>query len=73
MYDLNLNWIIDAKKYLGDTVEYINQPNFFDRLAGTSELRRQIYEGWSVKEIRHTWRSGIQEFRKIRAKYLLYE
>jgi uncharacterized protein YbbC (DUF1343 family) len=73
MYDLNLNWIIDAKKYLGDTVEYINQPNFFDRLAGTSELRRQIYEGWSVKEIRHTWRPGIQEFRKIRAKYLLYE
>ena len=73
MYDINLNWLIDAKRYLGDTVEFINQPHFFDRLAGTSELRRQIYEGWSAKDIRHTWRPGIQEFRKKRAKYLLYE
>lgn len=73
MYDINLNWLIDAKRYLGDTVDFINQPNFFDRLAGTSELRRQIYEGWSAKDIRHTWRPGIAEFRRIRAKYLLYE
>ncbi len=73
MFDINLSWLIAAKKYLGDTVEFINQPHFFDRLAGTSELRRQLYEGWSAKEIRHSWRPGISEFRKIRAKYLLYE
>ncbi len=73
MYDINLNWLLDAKKHLGDTVEFINQPHFFDRLAGTSELRRQVYEGWSAKDIRQSWRPGIQEFRKIRAKYLLYE
>jgi uncharacterized protein YbbC (DUF1343 family) len=73
MYEINLDWLLDAKKYLGDTVEFINQPHFFDRLAGTSELRRQVYEGWSEKDIRHSWRPGIQEFRKIRSKYLLYE
>ena len=73
MYDINLNWLLEAKKFLGDTVEFINQPHFFDRLAGTSELRRQVYEGWSAKDIRQSWRPGIQEFRKIRAKYLLYE
>lgn len=73
MYDINLNWLIDAKKYLGDTVEFINQPHFFDRLAGTSELRRQIYEGVSAKEIRMGWRPGIAEFRKTRSKYLLYD
>lgn len=73
MYEINLDWLIDAKKYLGDTVDFINQPHFFDRLAGTSELRRQLYEGWSEKDIRHSWRPGIQEFRKIRSKYLLYE
>lgn len=73
LFDINLEWLINAKKYLGDTIPFIDQPHFFDRLAGTSELRRQLYEGWSAKEIRHTWRPGIQEFRKIRAKYLLYE
>lgn len=72
-YDINLNWLIEAKHYLGDTIPFIDQPHFFDRLAGTSELRRQLYEGWSAKEIRQSWKSGIQEFRKIRAKYLLYE
>lgn len=73
MYEINLSWLIDAKKYLGDTVEFINQPHFFDRLAGTSELRRQIYEGLSAKEIRMGWRPGIAEFRKTRSKYLLYD
>jgi uncharacterized protein YbbC (DUF1343 family) len=72
-YDINLNWLIEAKQYLGDTITFIDQPHFFDRLAGTSELRRQLYEGWSAKDIRQSWKPGIQEFRKIRAKYLLYE
>jgi uncharacterized protein YbbC (DUF1343 family) len=72
-YDINLNWLIEAKHYLGDTITFIDQPHFFDRLAGTSELRRQLYEGWSAKDIRQSWKPGIQEFRKIRAKYLLYE
>jgi uncharacterized protein YbbC (DUF1343 family) len=73
VYEINLTWLLDAKKYLGDTLEFINQPHFFDRLAGTSELRRQIYEGWSEKDIRHSWRPKIQEFRKIRTKYLMYD
>lgn len=73
IYDINLNWLIDAKHYLGDTIAFINQPHFFDRLAGTSELRRQIYDGMSIKEIKQTWKPGIVEFRKIRAKYLLYD
>jgi uncharacterized protein YbbC (DUF1343 family) len=73
VYDINLNWLIEAKRYLGDSIPFINQPNFFDRLAGTSELRRQIYDGWSAREIRQTWKEGIQDFRKIRAKYLLYD
>jgi uncharacterized protein YbbC (DUF1343 family) len=73
MFDLNIQYLLDAKKMLGDSIPFINQPSFFDRLAGTSELRKQINEGLSAKEIRHSWRPGIKEFRKIRMKYLLYE
>jgi len=72
-YDINLGWIFEAKKLLGDSLPFINQPSFFDRLAGTSELRKQIVEGWSIKDIRASWKPEIQEFRKIRAKYLLYD
>ena len=52
---------------------FVDQMGFFNRLAGTSKLREQIYAGWTAKEIRATWQPGLQEFRKIRQKYLLYE
>lgn len=72
-YDLNLNWLLEAKTLLGDSIQFIDQPAFFDRLAGTSELRKQIVAGWTAKEIRASWKPAIQEFRKIRSKYLLYD
>lgn len=72
-YDLNLSYFIQAKSLLDDSNTFINRPNFFDLLAGTSELRKQIEAGTSLKEIRSSWKDEIQQFRKIRSKYLLYE
>jgi uncharacterized protein YbbC (DUF1343 family) len=71
-YEINLNYLIRAKQLLGDTVNFINQPGFFDRLAGTSALRIQIEKGWSAKEIRAQWKPGLDAFKAIRSKYLLY-
>lgn len=73
MYELNLNWIIESKRLLGDSLVLINQKGFFDRLAGTSDLRTQIEAGWTVKEIKSTWKPGLEDFKKIRRKYLIYE
>ena len=72
-YELNLNWIIQAKTLLGDSSEFINQPAFFNRLAGNNELKSQILSGLSAKEIRASWKPGIDNFKKIRHRYLLYE
>lgn len=47
--------------------------NFFDRLAGTTELRRQIEQGLSEADIRATWQPGLNHFKEIRKKYLIYE
>jgi uncharacterized protein YbbC (DUF1343 family) len=71
-YEINLSYLIKAKELLGDTLLFINQPAFFDRLAGTSKLREQIMMGWGAKEIRDTWQPGLEEFKAIRRKYLLY-
>ena len=46
---------------------------FFDKLAGTDKLRKQIQQGMSPDDIRKTWKPGLDSFKKIRAKYLLYE
>lgn len=47
--------------------------NFFDKLAGNSHLRRQIEQGMSAEDIRATWQPNIDNFLKIREKYLIYE
>lgn len=45
---------------------------FFEKLAGTSELRRQVITGLSAEEIRKSWKPGLEAFKEIRKKYLLY-
>ncbi len=72
MYEINLSWLINASKQLGDSIDFINQRNFFDRLAGNDVLRNQLKAGLSVKEIKATWKPKIQEFFGIRARYLIY-
>ena len=47
--------------------------SFFDKLAGTAKLRKQIIENKSEEEIRKSWEVGINHFKEIRKKYLKYE
>ena len=47
--------------------------NFFETLAGNGDLRKQIESGMSEEEIRTTWQPALDEFLKIREKYLIYK
>lgn len=46
--------------------------DYFEKLAGTTELRKQIEQGMKEEEIKATWQDGIKAFKQIRKKYLLY-
>ena len=52
--------------------KFFSSPNFFDKLAGTTELRKQIIEGVSEEEIRASWQKDLEAYKVIRKKYLLY-
>ena len=39
---------------------------------GTDQLRKQIIAGVSEADIRKSWEPGLQNFKAIRMKYLLY-
>lgn len=67
---LNLFWLMDLYRNDPDSSSYFN--NFFDKLAGTDELRKQIIAGKSEEEIRQSWQKGLVRYRAIRNKYLLY-
>lgn len=47
--------------------------NFFEKLAGNGNLRKQIEQGISEYEIRATWQPALDEFKKTREKYLIYD
>ena len=70
---LDLSYLLDAYANLkAQKIPFFNKNNFFEKLAGTNELRRQIKAVVSEEEIRVSWKEGIDEFKLVREKYLLY-
>jgi len=69
--ELNLEWLISAYNDYPDKERFFT--SYFDVLAGGPVLREQIQKGMTAKEIRATWKSGLEKFSKIRVKYLLYK
>lgn len=68
---LYLFWLIEAHRLYDGSEGDFFQP-FFDMLAGTDQLREQIEAGWSEEQIRESWEPGLENFNRIRSKYLLY-
>ncbi|HMU46205.1 MAG TPA: DUF1343 domain-containing protein [Chitinophagaceae bacterium] len=70
---IQLQWIIDAYKIFPGKDSFFLKTNSFNRLAGTDRLMQQIKDGVTEEEIRKSWEPELNEFKKIRKKYLLYE
>ena len=45
---------------------------FFDKLVGNKMVREQIKQGMSEAQIKATWKKDLEQYKKMRAKYLLY-
>ncbi len=46
--------------------------NYFDKLAGTNKLRKDLLAGKNPSLIIKSWENELEEFKSIRKKYLLY-
>lgn len=46
--------------------------SYFNTLAGNASLKRKIKRGKTIEMIRETWKVGLEEYKIIRKKYLLY-
>lgn len=68
--EIILDWLIYSYRNYPEKEKFFN--NFFNLLAGTSELRQQIESGLSPSEIRATWQPALEQYKQIRKKYLLY-
>jgi len=67
---INLNWVIDAYNNYPEKDKFFTR--YFDTLSGGPTIREQIEKGMTADQIRETWKTGLEDFRRIRVKYLLY-
>jgi len=67
---INLSWLMELYKAFPDKQHFFNA--YFTKLAGTSELRKQIEAGKSEQEIRASWEPALGKYKLMRKKYLLY-
>lgn len=67
-----LKYILDFYHNMPEGEEFFARPDFFDKLAGTDELRKQIIAGLTEEEIRASWEDDLQAYKEMRQKYLLY-
>jgi len=71
MNRINLKFLIEAYANTIDKEKFFN--DYFDTLAGTDVLQKQIKEEMSEEEIRSSWQSGLNKFKEVRERYLLYK
>jgi uncharacterized protein YbbC (DUF1343 family) len=65
-----LAYLLEMYEKTGEGAAFFN--NFFDKLAGTDQLKKDILAGKSEAEIRKSWQAGLESYKQMREKYLLY-
>lgn len=68
--EIILDWLIYSYNRYPEKDKFFN--SFFNLLAGTDELRKQIENRLTPEEIRATWQPALDQYRQFRKKYLLY-
>jgi len=69
--EMTLKWIIKAYENSTDKSLFF-LTNGFTKHAGTTKLQKQIEAGMTEADIKATWQDGLEDFKKTRTKYLIY-
>ncbi len=67
---VEVKWLVEAYRNSADKKSFFTP--FILKIAGTDLLKKQIEDGLSADEIRRTWEPGLERFKALRKKYLLY-
>ena len=70
LYEINLKWLILAYEKEKEKDNFFKSG--FHRLAGNKTLEKQIKNGLTDVEIKESWSEGLEKFKNIRKKYLIY-
>lgn len=65
-----LQYLLDAYRLFDKKEQFFN--NFFDKLAGGEQLRKDIQAGKDENTIRAAWQPNLEAYKTMREGYLLY-
>ena len=65
-----LKYVIEFYNLFEDKPNYFK--NYFNTLAGTDKLMKQIESGMTEADIKATWQEDLNSYKAIRKNYLLY-
>jgi uncharacterized protein YbbC (DUF1343 family) len=68
-----LKYFLDFYKNYEKKNDFFTNKNFFNLLIGNDWVIEDIIKGESEENITKKWEAGLEDFKKIRKKYLLYE
>ena len=71
--NIDLTYLIDVYTHTPRKSTFFLKNNFFDKLAGNSELRLSIIRKKNIDAIKADWQPKLNAFKQIRKKYLLYK
>jgi uncharacterized protein YbbC (DUF1343 family) len=69
---LYLFWITAAYNQCEDKDKFFRADGFFNLLTGDKNIKKMIESNASTEDIWQSFQPEVQEFKKIRTKYLLY-
>ena len=67
---IKLDWLINSYNESKDKENFFG--NSFHEIAGNFDLEKQIKMGLNQVDIRASWQTDLENFKKIRKKYLIY-
>ena len=70
---VQIKYLLDAYHLFPGKDSFFLKNNFFNQLAGSDLLMGQIKQQLNENDIRNSWKPLIDNFKKIRKKYLLYK
>lgn len=71
MESVSLKWLMSAYEHSEDQSKFFKTTGF-TKHAGTAKLQSAIEAGLTEDEIKRSWKDDLEQFKAIRAKYLLY-
>lgn len=74
---INLDWMLELYRNFPDKAKFFdrsqsNQIGDINKLAGTTEFKKQVEAGMSSDDIRASWEPGLSQYKEMRKKYLIY-